>query len=53
MVLADAVAVDEEECVASAGFVEGGFGASARQRVGAFTAADGDGAQVAAEQGGD
>lgn len=51
--VADAVAVDEEERVAAAGFVEGCLGASARQRDGALPAADGDGAQVAAEQGGD
>lgn len=51
--VAEAVALDKEECVAAAGFVKGGLGASAGQRDGAFLAAEGDGAQVAAEQGGD
>lgn len=47
----EAVAVDEEVGVAAAGFVECCLGASAGQRDGAFTAADGHGAQVSAEQG--
>ncbi|MBA2950253.1 hypothetical protein [Streptomyces himalayensis] len=49
--MADAVAAGEEGRVEAAGFVEGRFGASARQREGALPAADGDGAQVAVEQG--
>lgn len=50
--VADAVALDEEECVAAASFVKGGLRAPTGQRDGAFLAAEGDGAQVPAEQGG-
>jgi hypothetical protein len=51
-VVTGAVAVDEEEHVPATGFVEGGLGVSAGQQVGPVSAAGGDGAQVAAEEGG-
>ncbi|MFI0119833.1 hypothetical protein ACIRPN_17915 [Streptomyces sp. NPDC101230] len=47
----EAIAVDEEVGVAPTGFVECRLRASAGQRDGAFTAADGHGAQVSAEEG--
>ncbi|OKJ72226.1 hypothetical protein AMK30_20880 [Streptomyces sp. CB02460] len=49
----EAVALDEERGVVSAGFVECSLGATTCQRDGAITAADGRDAQVSAEQGGD